>query len=100
LESGQVLYKAVDFGYDPDHVANCIHAVASIVRGNRLRIPSTAFGEPAAYLLARRMRPWFVDGACTHDWVARRLGLDHYPLRRRGLDAPPCGWLRATLCGR
>src|SRR5947209_18198000 len=38
LESGDVLYKAIDAAYATDSVSNCIHAVSSIVDGHRLSV--------------------------------------------------------------
>src|SRR5687767_7453101 len=37
LESGRVRYKAVDTGYPSDRVTNCIHALANVVEGPRVR---------------------------------------------------------------
>ncbi len=96
LESGQVLYKAVDTGYRSDHASNCIHAISSIVDGYRLRIVSPSFGETASYYITTRLEPWFI-GCCTHDWVIAAAGLGGYPVIRRPLEPPRTGLVFSLL---
>jgi hypothetical protein len=83
LESGNVLYKAIDAGYSTDSVSNCIHAVSSIVDGHRLRVLSPGWGELAGFYIKERFEPWIVDEERTYDWVARALGLEKYPITYR-----------------
>jgi hypothetical protein len=88
LESGCVRYKVIDTGRRSDRVSNCIHAVAAVADGHRLRATTLQWGEPAGALVTRTMEPWLINPAQTHDWVASALGLDRYAPDRRSLDAP------------
>jgi hypothetical protein len=91
LESGEVRYKAVDSGCQSDRVSNCIHAVSAVADGHHLLVLSPGFGEVASYRVGLGFRPWIVDPCQRHDWVAARLGLDGWPLLRRGWEAPRSG---------
>jgi hypothetical protein len=86
LESGRVCYQAVDSGRPTDRVSNCIHAVASVLEGYRPRLLVPGWGEVASGAIAHDFaRRAALDGGCTHDWVATRLGLDGQVIRcRRG----------------
>lgn len=102
LESGRVKYKAVDTGYRTDRVSNCIHAVASITEGYRLRITSPYWGQVAAHHVEREFKPWFLGPGQPHTWVSSRLGLDAYPIIYRDFGENPRsggmqGYLRAVL---
>jgi hypothetical protein len=89
LESGQVEYKALDFGYPVDRASNCFHAVSSVVGGNRLHIAPLAWGETASFRVLREFRPWIINPCATHPWVAQALGLDCYPIIYRQPDEHP-----------
>lgn len=91
LESGDVCYKAIDSGYPTDRVSNCIHAVGAVAEGHRVCVLSPGFGETASYRVTRRFQPWVIDPCRRHDWVASRLGLDAWPLRRRDWEPPRSG---------
>jgi hypothetical protein len=91
LESGKVLYKAVDVGFRSDHVSNCIHACSSIAEGYRLRVASPGWGQMASYAIVKRYQPWVIDEQQTHDWVASALGLDEYPIIYRRWESPRSG---------
>jgi hypothetical protein len=86
LNSGSVQYKAVDTGYNSAEVSNCIHAVADVVQGPRLRIGTPGWGQSASYFLTLTFQPYFLDGGRTHDWLLDRLGLGCWRLIRRDLD--------------
>jgi hypothetical protein len=88
LQGGEVLYKAIDFGYRSDHVSNCIHALSTIAEGYRLHVVSASFGETAGYYVTRRFEPWIIDPCRTHDWLVPRLGLAGYPIIHRPLENP------------
>src|SRR5262249_2913460 len=90
LESGAVQYQALDTAHRTDNVSNCIHAISDLARTrHRLRIASPGFGEVASYHIARRLQPWMIESAVSHDWIGVCLGLGTYPLIHRDLrDAP------------
>jgi hypothetical protein len=89
LESGTVRYKAIDTGRRSDRVSNCIHAVAAVADGHRLRVTTFQWGESASALVARALEPWLIHPGQTYDWIATGLGLGRYGLVHRGLDLPP-----------
>jgi hypothetical protein len=86
LEGGQVRYKPADVGYDSSSVSNCVHALADVVEGPRLRLSEAGWGESATYSVVQRFRPFFINPQQTHDWLLAPLGLIHYPVVRRDLD--------------
>lgn len=96
LESGAVRYKAIDSGRRSDRVSNCIHAVASVADGHRLRVTTLQCGETASALVMRGMEPWLLNPGQTFDWVASALGLDRYPIIRRHLDHPRQSFFRQS----
>src|SRR5262249_21756684 len=86
LESGNVQYKAVDSGYSPARVSNCIHAIGEIVGGARVRVASPGWGETASYALLLRMERWILDDRKEHPWIEEALGLNDYPIIRRDYE--------------
>jgi hypothetical protein len=102
LEGGGVLYKAVDFGYSPEQASNCIHAVSSVVGGQRPPVGPLPWGETASFRLLCQFGPWIIEPhrapGGSHPWVNRALGLDTYPLIYRQPDEHPrSGVFRAPL---
>jgi hypothetical protein len=100
LESGEVLYKAVDTPWPADRVSNCIHAVSDLAEDSPpLRVASPGWGDPASYYVTIHLSPWIVNHHCIHEWVYEVLGLRCYCILRRNLDegspAPPV--LRAAI---
>jgi hypothetical protein len=93
LESGAVRYKAADFGYDSAYVSNCIHALADISQGPRLRIGQPGWGESASYFITLTYRPFIIDDNRTHDWLLAPLGLTQYHFTRRDLEVNPTSGL-------
>jgi hypothetical protein len=90
LRSGAVCYKAVVTGYPSDRVSNCIFAVRDLAMAPpRVRVGEPRWGEGAGSGIACALRPWIIDPARTHDWIAGEVGLWRYPLVRRDLDAKP-----------
>jgi hypothetical protein len=90
LESGKVLYKAIDVGLPADRVTNCIRALSRVAPGApKLRVGAPGWGEPASYYITQAFRPWFVNPDETHDWLLAALGLGDYPFVRRPLDGNP-----------
>jgi hypothetical protein len=80
LQSGRVLYKAVDTGYSSDLVSNCIHAVSSVAEGNRLSVTRLSWGETASYMILDDFMPWIIEPRALHTWVSRALGLGRFPI--------------------
>jgi hypothetical protein len=83
LATGALGYKALDSWFRPQKAFNCIHAVSDIDRDDGLLRTGTRRGEGASALVARHFQRWIIDPATSHDWVARRLGLEHFPIFRR-----------------
>lgn len=93
LESGAVRYKAIDSGRNTEWVTNCIHAVANVLEGFRIRVASPGWGETASYTLLRRFQRFIIDQDTTHPWVDFALGLDHHPIFYRDYERPFSGIL-------
>jgi hypothetical protein len=89
LESGQVRYKAIDFGYPSDRVSNCIHAIGSVADGHGMHVATPAWGETASYLVLCEFTPWIHNPNTIHAWLGRALGLDAYPIVYRHLSDHP-----------
>jgi hypothetical protein len=91
LSGRGVRFKAIDTGFPPGLVSNAIHAVSDLAEEYpRPRVNPPAFGAAAGCLVALHFRPWLLDHAEVHPWVAARLGLGDYPITQRDLaDHPP-----------
>jgi hypothetical protein len=90
LESGEVRYKTVDTGYNPNHVSNCIHALTIFnTERKRLRIGRTNFGDVASYYITDNYRDLIINPCQTYCWVADLLGLGQYPIKWRTLQQGP-----------
>jgi hypothetical protein len=88
LNSGRVLYKAVDpdYGSGSTYISNCIHAITDLDgltrRGNYDEIRNHGFAA-SQYLAGVLIRSGKVDSSVTHEWVAEALGLNKYCIQRR-----------------
>lgn len=88
LNSGCVMYKAVDPDYPPrsTYISNCIHAVTDLDglarRGSYDEIRNNGFSA-SQYLAGVLIRSGKVDSSVTHEWVAEALGLNKYCIQRR-----------------
>ncbi len=81
LESGQVLYKAFDFGSPEGTVSNCIHAISFMVRPPGQTFPYVIvapedWGESGSYWVALTLRPWYVDPCRKHCWIMPLIGVN------------------------
>jgi hypothetical protein len=87
LESGSVLYRAIDPVFYSPGISECIHAVSDIDRTrSRLYYEETArFGNIAARHIARTwVRSGWAWPTCADlGWLERALCLDQLPLIRR-----------------
>jgi hypothetical protein len=72
LQSGAVLYKAIDIRYRPD-ASNCIHAVADVDTTTGPLHVGRVWGEAASARVVEHLSRWIIDGGRTHRWVADRL---------------------------
>ena len=91
LESGAVLYKAVDFFARPRGLAtNCEHAVLDIGLnpGDRPIRTGTAHGHHGSYTVAEHLKDWMISPHKVHDWLNASLDLNRYPIARNGLTQP------------
>jgi len=94
LNSGRVLYKAIDpdYGAASTYISNCIHAVTDLDglarRSSYDEIQN--FGIAASAQLARRLTgSGRVDWTVTHDWLIDALDLRKYCIPQRSL-VPYC----------
>lgn len=89
LDGGRIRYKSYDGFYRSDNVTNCIHAVASVTGGHRVRVFGPGWGDTASYFVLESMMPWVVGRTTTHDCVVGELGLDKYAIAyRKVFDKP------------
>ena len=91
LESGGLLYKAVDFTTRTVGVAvNCEHAISDIVRnsGDPLVRTGTARGHWGSFLVANHLRNSMIEPTVVHDWLNEPLGLNAYRIAKRGWTWP------------
>jgi hypothetical protein len=82
LNSGQVLYKAIDRRFRPGTASNCIHAVADLDIDNGLLHSGQGRGEVASRQVAQHLNRWVIEPGQTHTWVASRLRLNDQPVNR------------------
>jgi hypothetical protein len=75
LNSGLVLYKAIDRRFRPGMASNCIHAVSDLDIDNGLLHSGQGRGDAASQQVAQHLKRWIIDPEQTHTWVASRLGL-------------------------
>lgn len=83
LSSGEVGYKAVDFGYRTSEVSDCIHAVSDLAGSPRARVFIPGYGQAASRVVTARLRKYMIEPEQKHPWVAEALGLNQYPIRQR-----------------
>ena len=82
LNSGLVLYKAIDRRFRPGTASNCIHAVADLDMDNGLLHSGQGRGDAASRQVAQHLNRWIINPEQTHTWVAGRLGLKGQPVYR------------------
>lgn len=97
LQSGKVRYKANDAGYPTNRVSNCIHAVASVGEGYRVRVASPGWGETASYAITLGFERYYLNTDVKHLWIVRALGLGKYPIIYRDLEAPRSGAILSLM---
>jgi hypothetical protein len=86
LQSGQVLYKAIDRRFRPGMASNCIHAVSDLDIDHGLLHSGQGRGDGASQQVAQHLKRWMIDPGQTHAWVASRLGLTDQPVDRQDLE--------------
>jgi hypothetical protein len=100
LESGEVLYKAVDTPWPAARVTNCIHAIGDLAEYSPpIRIAGPGWGDPASYYLTLHLSPWIINHRQIHEWVYDFLGLRCYCIVRRDLSEgnPASPGVRAVM---
>jgi hypothetical protein len=75
LNSGLMLYKAIDRRFRPGTASNCIHAVSDLDMDNGLLHSGQGRGDAASRQVAQHLSRWIIEPEKTHTWVAGRLGL-------------------------
>jgi hypothetical protein len=88
LNSGAVLYKAVDEKFRPGPASNCIHAVSDIDMDNGVVHVGREWGEPASRAVIEHLRRWIIDPDRTHLHIARKIGVPNSVIPR---DLEPTG---------
>lgn len=83
LNSGRVLYKAIDRRFRPGIASNCIHAVSDLDIDNGLLHSGQGRGDAASQQVVQQLNRWIIDPGQTHAWVASRLGLTDQPVNQR-----------------
>jgi hypothetical protein len=86
LESGRVLYKAIDLKFRPGKATNCIHAISDLDTDNGLLRSGQGRGDEASYQVVQHLKRWIIAPGQTHPWVASRLGLNPHPVGRPELE--------------
>jgi hypothetical protein len=82
LNSGRVLYKALDRRFRPGTASNCIHAVSDLDIDNGILHTGPGRGDEASNMVAQHLNRWIIDPEQTHAWVASRLGLTDQPINQ------------------
>lgn len=93
LESGVVRYKAVDTGRNSKWITNCIHTLANVLDGPRVRVFPPGWGEVASFAILRKYEARLLDSQSIHTWVSSAIGLDQYPIIYREWERPRSGLL-------
>lgn len=75
LERGDVLYKAVDYGWRPAVAINCFHAICDLDTDLGLLTTGIAYGKSATNLVVNHLRRWMIQPEQTHPWLLEKLGL-------------------------
>jgi hypothetical protein len=75
LNSGRILFKAVEKGEPPDRTANCISAISGMVPERGPFLPGTNHGRDASELLVEHLSPWIINRDQQHRWLLEKLGL-------------------------
>jgi hypothetical protein len=94
LNSGQVLYKALDRRFRPGMASNCIHAVSDLDMENGLLHSGQGRGDEASFQVAQHLQRWVINPDRTHTWVASKLGLTEDSV------SPPAPEQRSILASR
>jgi len=89
LNSGRVLYKAIDRRFRPGIASNCIHAVSDLDIDNGLLDTGQGRGDAASRQVAQHLSRWVIDPGRTHPWVVSRLGLNDHSVSPRDQEQGP-----------
>jgi len=87
LNSGRILYKAVDANWRGNGASNCIHAVADVDTDRGFLKVGREYGAAASAMVAEHLSPWFIQPDHQVPWINEKLGLPKPPLVPRELDA-------------
>jgi len=80
LDSGSVMYNALDCGFRPDGACNCIHAVTDIDVAQGVLLTGTRFGVEASAMVVSHLNRWVVNPQNKHPEINYRLNLAKYSL--------------------
>lgn len=97
LNSGAIRYKSYDGLFHSARVTNCIHALSSMVEGDRRRVFGPGWGDVSSYHVTGLFLPWVVDRCTTYDTLVKELCLEQYCLAYRKTFAAPAASPRIGL---
>jgi hypothetical protein len=75
LNSGRIMYKAVDANWRGNGASNCIHAVADVDTERGFLKVGREYGAAASALVAEHLSPWIIQPDRQHPWVNEKLGI-------------------------
>ncbi len=85
LNSGKVLYKAVDDRYRPEQASNCIHAVSDIDLENGGLHLGQQWGQEASQAVAKHLSRWIIGPETVYPALFAELNVKDYPFQVRPL---------------
>lgn len=92
LDSGRILYRAIDGIVRQNNISNCIHAVSDADPSRRRAYyPVALYGVPASRHIVRVMYHRGVLLSEGHHWLIPRVGLDRFPVNMVRFDPRGCG---------
>jgi hypothetical protein len=91
LNSGSVLFKAIDERFRPGPASNCIHAVSDIDMDNGILHVGRQWGTGASRAVVEHLRRWIIAPERTYPSIARKLGLSNSVIPRDLDQQQPVG---------
>jgi hypothetical protein len=90
LESGEILYRAIDGLSRRSNIKNCFHSISDVLdrRDSRAYYPLRQNGFPVTYDIIKSLRDrgYIINPGQDNTWLDRRLGLDALPIIHRPFD--------------
>lgn len=84
LESGKILFKAIDAPQRFHRIAtNCEHAVSDVDIDSGYLHTGTKHGNSGTRAVTRHLRRWMIPTQENLSYLWKRLGLDKYPIHKQ-----------------